>query len=49
LEIYDLEGRKVFESAVLSCDVQILEGLRGMHVVYLLQGDGSLCAKKIVF
>lgn len=49
LEIYDLEGRKVFESAVLSCDVQIPEGLRGMHVVYLLQGDGSLCAKKIVF
>lgn len=49
LEIYDLEGRKVFESAVLSCDVQIPEGLRGMHVVYLLQGDGSLCAKKVVF
>ncbi len=49
LEIYDLEGRKVFESAVLSCDVQIPEGLRGMHVVYLLQGDGSVCARKIVF
>jgi len=49
LEIYDLGGRKVFESAVLSCDVQIPEGLRGMHVVYLLQGDGSVCAKKIVF
>lgn len=49
LEIYDLEGRKVFESAVLSCDVQIPEGLRGMHVVYLLQGDGSLCVKKVVF
>lgn len=49
LEIYDLEGRKVFESAVLSCDVQIPEGLRGMHVVYLLQVDGSLCAKKVVF
>lgn len=49
LEIYDLEGRKVFESAVLSCDVQIPEGLRGMHLVYLLQGDGSLCAKKVVF
>lgn len=49
LEIYDLEGRKVFESSVLSCDVQIPEGLRGMHVVYLLQGDGSLCAKKVVF
>lgn len=49
LEIYDLEGRKVFESAVLSCDVQIPEGLRGMHVVYLLQGDGSVCAKKVVF
>ena len=49
LEIYDLEGRKVFESAVLSCDVQIPEGLRGMHVVNLLQGDGSLCARKIVF
>ncbi|MBO7606862.1 MAG: substrate-binding domain-containing protein [Paludibacteraceae bacterium] len=49
LEIYDLEGRKVFESAVLSCDVQIPEVLRGMHVVYLLQGDGSVCARKIVF
>ncbi len=48
LEIYDLEGRKVFESAVRSCDVQLPAGLRGMHVVYLLQGDGGVFAKKIV-
>ncbi|MBR3520853.1 MAG: substrate-binding domain-containing protein [Paludibacteraceae bacterium] len=48
LEIYNLEGKKVFESAVLSCDVQIPVGLRGMHVVYLSQGDGGVFAKKIV-